>query len=379
MDVWFDSGSTHAAVLRERPELTWPADLYLEGTDQFRGWFQSSLLTSVAVFDRAPYRQVVTHGYIVDADGRKMSKSLGNAVPPQEIVDKYGADILRLWVSSSNYQEDVRVAPEMFRQMSDSYLKIRNTARFLLGNLNGFDPDAQMPAGELEPIDRWVLSRLNDLTAKVRDAYENYSFHAVFHALHNFCVADLSNFYLDVLKDRLYCDGGGPRLSAQTALFRLLYGLTRLMAPILCFTADEIFAYSPKPRGVDVRSVFLNDMPDCDASLALSGGEAAFWSRLIELRDAVNLELEKKRGEKLIGKSLEAAVTITADGEWYDQLKAFKDLHKIFIVSAVDLKKGAARVEVFPARGEKCARCWNYGEDVLSGLCPRCAEVVGGD
>ena len=373
MDVWFDSGSSYAAVLKARDYLSFPADLYIEGNDQYRGWFNSSLLTSVAVFDEAPYRQVVSHGMILDGEGKKMSKSLGNVIPPLEVVDRYGADILRLWVSSSNYQEDVRISEAMLKQLSESYLKIRNTARFLLGNLAGFDPNENIPYDELLPLDRWVLSRLNDLTQKIRAAYDSYTFHTVYHALHSFCVTDLSNFYLDIIKDRLYCDKGVPRKSAQTALYTLLNALTRLMAPILCFTAEEIYSYMPK---TDSGSVFLTDMPSYCESLKLSADENKFWDKIIELRDVVNLELEKKRGDGVIGKSLEAHIKLSLDPASYSLLKD-ADLKMLLIVSKVTLKEGdTVGVEVERAEGEKCSRCWCYDEEVKDELCPRCSGVL---
>jgi len=376
MDVWFDSGSSHTAVVKARSDQRYPADVYIEGNDQYRGWFNSSLTTAIAVYDSAPYKQVITHGMTQDGEGKKMSKSLGNIISPQEIIDKYGADILRLWVASSNYQEDMRLTQAMLGQFSESYLKIRNTARFLLGNLNGFDPNDKLPLDEMLPLDRWALSRLNDLTAKIRAAYDNYSFHIVAHALHNFCVTDLSNFYLDVIKDRLYCDEGTPRKSAQAALFILLDSLTRLMAPILCFTAEEIFSYSPKADGTDTRSVFLNDIPCFDAALKLTDAKTAFWDRIIELRDIVNLELEKKRTEKVIGKSLEAHITLTLDGASYELLKD-ADLKMLLIVSQVTLKKGdEIVVDVIHANGEKCSRCWCFDDEVKDELCPRCAKIV---
>lgn len=374
MDVWFDSGSSHTAVVKARDYLRFPADLYLEGGDQYRGWFNSSLLTSVAANNQAPYKQVVTHGWTVDGEGKKMSKSLGNTMLPHEIVDKYGADILRLWVSSSNYQEDVRISHAMFAQISESYLKIRNTARFLLGNLDGYDPKNPLPYNELLPLDRWVLSRLNELTQKVTAAYEVYTFHGVYHALHNFCVTDLSNFYLDIIKDRLYCEKGAPRKSAQTALYALLSGLTRLMAPILAFTAEEIFSFMPKVG--DTQSVFLTDMPVYDKELELPEAETAFWNKVIELRDIVNLELEKKRADKVLGKSLEASVTLTLDDAAYEMLKD-ADMKTLLIVSNVTLKKGdSVNVEVERASGDKCERCWCYDEDVTDGLCLRCSGVL---
>ena len=396
MDVWFDSGTSHASVL-ERPGQRWPADMYLEGGDQFRGWFQSSILTSVAAYDQAPYKSVVCNGWVVDGDGRKMSKSLGNGMEPSEVINRYGADLLRLWAASGNYHEDVRVSMAMFGQLSEVYLKMRNTARFLLGNLSDFDPvNDAVPYDKLEPLDKWALWRLNTLVKTVLESYERYSFHPVFNGLHNFCVTDLSNFYLDVLKDRLYCEkkDGLPRRAAQTALYRVLGGLTRLMAPILCFTAEEIYSHTAKTPGMDARSVFLNDMPEYDPSLELSQQDAAYWEKVTALRDAVNAELEKNRAAKTIGKSLEAAVTLTASGEWADFLNAAQDsLPALLIVSQVKTATGAGaggagegqgqipvKIGVEFAAGEKCPRCWNYSEDAAqganAGLCPRCASVL---
>ncbi|GHU96042.1 isoleucine--tRNA ligase [Clostridia bacterium] len=371
LDGWFDSGSSHAAVLHGQfPYLRYPADVYLEGPDQFRGWFQSSLLISVATRGIAPYKTVLTHGWVVDGEGRKMSKSLGNGMEPGEVVGKYGADILRLWVASGNYHEDVRVSHAMFGQLSEVYLKIRNTARFLLGNLKDFNPDSNIKI--TDPLDKWAVARLNELTKTIRESYDRYSFHPVFNALHNFCVLDLSNFYLDILKDRLYCGHDAERLGSQAALFKILDGITRLMAPILCFTADEIFSYSPHAEGTDPRSVFLNDMPGYDASLALSAAESEYWEKIIKLRTLVNAELEKARAAKIIGKSLEAAVTITTE----DELNA-AELPQLLIVSRVTLKRGAFKIEVAPAPGVKCPRCWNFSEQGDGdGLCPRCHDVI---
>ncbi|GHV06172.1 isoleucine--tRNA ligase [Clostridia bacterium] len=371
LDGWFDSGSSHAAVLHGQfPHLRYPADVYMEGPDQFRGWFQSSLLTSVATKGIAPYRTVLTHGWVVAGDGRKMSKSLGNGVEPGEVVAKYGADILRLWAASGNYHEDVRVSDDIFKQLSEAYLKIRNTARFLLGNLKDFDPNTAVKI--TDPLDKWAIAKLNDLTKTARESYDRFSFHPVFNALHNFCVIDLSNFYLDIRKDRLYCGSDAERLETQTVLFKILDDLTRLIAPILCFTADEIFSYSPHAENTDPRSVFLNDMPSYDPTLALSTEDADYWDKIIKLRAAVNAELEKARAAKVIGKSLEAAVTITTD----EQLK-LDDLPQLLIVSQVEVRRGAFGVEVKPASGVKCPRCWNYHtHGNADDLCPRCKDVV---
>lgn len=264
MDVWFDSGSSHAAVLDVRPELKWPADLYLEGADQYRGWFQSSLLTAVAWRGRAPYEAVLTHGWVVDGEGRAMHKSLGNAIAPDEVIKDYGADILRLWVASLDYRVDVRLSKDILKQLSEAYRKIRNTARFILGNLSDFDPDRDsVEYGQFEEIDRWALIRLDDIAAEVSEAYESFTFHEAFHRMHQFCVVDLSNFYLDVLKDRLYVEKADSvtRRAAQTAIYRILHALTRLIAPILAYTSEEIWSYLPHGKGDDLRSVLSTTCP----------------------------------------------------------------------------------------------------------------------
>ena len=398
MDVWFDSGSTHAAVLDGRSELAFPADVYLEGGDQYRGWFQSSMLTSIATKGVAPYKQILTHGWTVDGEGKAMHKSLGNAVGPEEVIKEYGADMLRLWVSSTDYTQDVRISPEIMKQLSQAYLKIRNTARYILGNLDGFEPDtASVPYAEMEGLDQWALSRFNTLVKEVRAAYERYEFHAVYRAIYNFCVVDLSNFYLDIVKDRLYCDGTDSRTrrSAQTAMFRILDGMTRMVAPILAFTSDEIWAAMPHSKEDNAESVLLNDMPAFDEALVLNETESAKWAALASLREEVNKALEAARAEKTIGKSLEAAVTLafTGEAEAVDNATAELDaaaLADLFIVSAVNRVEGeldgmksetlpGLTVKVTPATGEKCQRCWKFDEHVgEDGLCPRCHHVVNG-
>ena len=383
MDVWFDSGSTHAAVLDTRDYLSFPADLYLEGGDQYRGWFQSSMLTAIAAKGAAPYKQILTHGWTVDGEGKAMHKSLGNTVAPQEIIKDYGADMLRLWVSSTDYTQDVRISPEIMKQLSQAYLKIRNTARYMLGNLNGFDPDKDAVSyADMEALDKWALSRLNDLVKDVRTAYDRYEFHAVYRAVYNFCVVDMSNFYFDIIKDRLYCDNDALRRSAQTALYRVLDGMTRMVAPILAFTSDEIWAAMPHDASANAESGLLNDLPAYDPALALDGAEAARWTALAALREDVNKALEAARAEKTIGKSLEAAVVLhlTADQAALkgEDLAFLADL---FIVSKVTLGEDAegasAAVDVAPAAGRKCARCWKFHEEVGGDeLCPRCHAVV---
>ena len=386
MDVWFDSGSTWSAVCRERPELRWPVDMYMEGADQFRGWFQSSLLTSVATQGVAPYREVLCHGWVVDAQGKQMHKSAGNGMEPSEIIRDYGADIIRLWVASSDYTVDVRAGKEIFRQLSEAYRKMRNTARFMLGNISDFDPAKDMvDDDQLFEIDRWALEACNKLTATMRDAYEHYDFSRAYHALYNFCVIDMSNFYMDVIKDRLYCADDHARRCAQTALYRILVDFTKLLAPILCFTSQEIWSYIPKLPGMKDYVVF-EQMPEAKAD-ADEAFEAK-WARIMAIRDDVKKVLEQARADKTIGSALEASLTLYCSKEVYDFLNAIPmdELADLFIVSHVDLVEGEGGVKglveglgvsAAHAAGNKCLRCWKYettvGED---GLCPRCAKVL---
>ena len=386
MDVWFDSGSTWSAVCRERPELRWPVDMYMEGADQFRGWFQSSLLTSVATQGVAPYREVLCHGWVVDAQGKQMHKSAGNGMEPSEIIRDYGADIIRLWVASSDYTVDVRAGKEIFRQLSEAYRKMRNTARFMLGNISDFDPAKDMvDDDQLFEIDRWALEACNKLTATMRDAYEHYDFSRAYHALYNFCVIDMSNFYMDVIKDRLYCADDHARRCAQTALYRILVDFTKLLAPILCFTSQEIWSYVPKLPGMKDYVVF-EQMPE--AKPAADDAFTAKWDRIMAIRDDVKKVLEQARADKVIGSALEAGLTLYCSKEVYDFLNAIPmdELADLFIVSHVDLVEGEGGVKglveglgvsAAHAAGNKCLRCWKYettvGED---GLCPRCAKVL---
>ena len=386
MDVWFDSGSTWSAVCRERPELRWPVDMYMEGADQFRGWFQSSLLTSVATQGVAPYREVLCHGWVVDAQGKQMHKSAGNGMEPSEIIRDYGADIIRLWVASSDYTVDVRAGKEIFRQLSEAYRKMRNTARFMLGNISDFDPAKDMVDNDqLFEIDRWALEACNKLTATMRDAYEHYDFSRAYHALYNFCVVDMSNFYMDVIKDRLYCADDHARRCAQTALYRILIDFTKLLAPILCFTSQEIWSYIPKLDGMKDYVVF-EQMPEAKA--AADEAFEAKWDRIMAIRDDVKKVLEQARADKVIGSALEAGLTLYCSKEVYDFLNAIPmdELADLFIVSHVDLVEGEGGVKglveglgvsAAHAAGNKCLRCWKYettvGED---GLCPRCAKVL---
>ena len=386
MDVWFDSGSTWSAVCRERPELRWPVDMYMEGADQFRGWFQSSLLTSVATQGVAPYREVLCHGWVVDAQGKQMHKSAGNGMEPSEIIRDYGADIIRLWVASSDYTVDVRAGKEIFRQLSEAYRKMRNTARFMLGNINDFDPAKDMVADDqLFEIDRWALQACNKLTANLRDAYDHYDFSRAYHALYNFCVIDMSNFYMDVIKDRLYCADEHARRCAQTALYCILVDFTKLLAPILCFTSQEIWSYIPKLPGMKDYVVF-EQMPEAKAEA--DEAFTAKWDRIMAIRDDVKKVLEQARADKVIGSALEASLTLYCSKEVYDFLNAIPmdELADLFIVSHVDLVEGEGGVKglveglgvaAAHAAGNKCLRCWKYepsvGED---GLCPRCAKVL---
>ena len=393
MDVWFDSGVSHAATLRGRwPDQEWPCDLYLEGTDQYRGWFQSSLLTAVAWQGKAPYRTVCTHGWVVDGEGRKMSKSLGNGITPDEIIKDFGADILRLWVVSSDYHADIRISKDILKQLSEIYRKIRNTARYILGNLDDFDPDRDSVAdGDLTDLDRWALARLDALLARTGRAYEKFDFHIIFHALHNFCTIDMSNFYLDVIKDRLYVNKADDpsRRAAQTTIYRILRALTAAAAPIIPFTAEEIWGHIPVSKVYDQASVMFNELPK-PAAFA----DAAFmarWDQIIAVRNDANKALELARAEKRIGKSLEAKVVLYAGGQLLDFLKANEgELPGALIVSQVEIKEGEGPVkgeveglslEVLPADGEKCERCWVFSETVggcaeHKTLCARCAGII---
>ena len=396
MDVWFDSGSTWAAVANERDYLKYPADVYLEGGDQYRGWFQSSMLTSIACNGVAPYKQIITHGWTVDGEGKVMHKSLGNAVSPDDVLSQYGADILRLWVASAEYTQDMRISPEILKQLSQAYLKIRNTARFMLGNLDGFDPDHQVSAEQMLDLDRWAVSRLGKLAQTCRGAYDGYDFHIAYRAIYNFCVVDMSNFYLDIIKDRLYCGDAHQRASAQTALYTILDGMTRLMAPILAFTSDEIWEVMPHRSTDNAESVVLNDMPDADPAFTLTEAEEERWESVMALRDDVNKALELARSEQGVKKNQDADLTLSFTGEGWKRFEALgmdeHDLAAICIVSAVTVAQGEGEgyrgeffegltVKVAPAAGEKCPRCWNHdvhiGEDAEHPeLCPRCARVV---
>ncbi len=394
MDVWFDSGSTHTAVLEVKEGLRYPADLYLEGNDQYRGWFQSSLLTAIAARGEAPYKTVITHGMIVDESGEKMSKSKGNGISPQDIIKTYGADVLRLWVASADYRTDMHISENILKQLSEAYRKIRNTARYILGNIHDFEPDRNAVAvSDMLEIDRFILSRLNRVIEKVLAGYRNYEFHSVYHAIHNFCVVDLSNFYLDVIKDRLYTEKADSvaRRSAQTAMYRILDALVRLLAPVLAYTSEEIWSYMPHGKEDATEFVLLNDMPKVDD--AVEDQELiSRWEKLLAVRADVSKALEEARAAKVIGHSLGALVNIYADGELYDLLLGTNELlatyfivSKVLVHKATDAPADAASGEtgisvlVSQAPGEKCERCWMFSETVGKDaehktLCARCAE-----
>ena len=396
LDGWFDSGSTHIASLRLDDAQNWPSDIYLEGADQYRGWFQSSLLTSVgALGGGAPFKKCLTHGWVVDGEGKAMHKSLGNGVDPADLIRDFGADIVRLWAASADYRADVRCSKEIFKQLSQTYLKFRNTARYCLGNLAGFDADNLVSPEEMLELDRWAVTKLNSLIETAFKAYDNYEFHILTHAINDFCVVELSNFYLDILKDRLYCESkdGLKRRSAQTALYLIVDAMARMYAPILAYTADEIWQAMPHRKEDDVRNIVLNDMVKPYEAYALDADTMAKWDTLMALRSDVNGVLESARAEKRIGKALEAAVALSAEDEAAKAaLDAVKDMElmELFIVSKVTLEKTDAEavcgkgtnfpgltVQVMNAPGEKCPRCWMHSEAAnAEGLCPRCAKVM---
>ena len=391
MDVWFDSGVSHTAVLDQYDELSSPADLYLEGADQYRGWFQSSLLTSVVYKGKAPYKAVCTHGWVVDGQGKTMHKSLGNGIDPSEITDQYGADILRLWVASSDYHSDIRISKDILSQLSDAYKKIRNTARYILGNLGeiengGFNPETDMvDDSQLTALDKWALIRLDNLIDKVNEGYNAFDFHIVFHAIHNFCAVDMSSFYLDAIKDRLYCEEKNSvlRRSAQTAMYRILSAVARLIAPIITYTAEEIWEFMPHSSTDDKESVFFNQMPE-KSSLTANDAFIARWNEIYSVREEVNKLLEEKRNAKIIGKPLEAKVIINCStDEAVDKFNEMADdIKTVLIVSEVEVVKADTdSFEVAKADGCKCERCWSYSKTVGESsehptLCARCAGVV---
>jgi isoleucyl-tRNA synthetase len=396
MDVWFDSGSSHAAVLESWPGLEWPSTMYLEGSDQHRGWFQSSLLTAVATRGRAPYREVLTHGFVVDGEGRKMSKSLGNGMDPMEVINEYGADILRLWVASADYKTDVRISPKILKQLTEVYRKIRNTARFMLGNLYDFDPETdKVEYHRLPDLDKWALLKGQQLRDRVINAYREYEFHVLFHAIHNFCVVEMSNFYLDVIKDRMYTfrPDSEQRRAAQSVMYDLLLLLVKLIAPVLTFTAEEIWQYLPGDKSKREISVQLETMPDARPEY-LNGLIERKYAKMLEVRYEVSRALEKARMDKVIGHSLDASVDLYADQQLFEFLQSVEnELPTLLIVSQVRLHRpeeqvpdGAAEgedlkglwVSVSQAEGQKCERCWNYSTSVGQwkehpGICAKCA------
>ena len=385
LDGWFDSGSTHFASM-QKDQGFWPATVYMEGLDQYRGWFQSSLLTAVGALGQgAPFKECVTHGWTVDGEGKAMHKSLGNGVDPADIFKKYGADLIRLWAGSADYHVDVRCSDSIFKQLSQSYLKFRNTARYCLGNLDGFDPNRLVAPQDMLELDRWAVTKLNRLIRRCFAAYNEYEFHSVSHAINDFCVVDLSSFYLDIIKDRLYCEekDGLSRRSAQTALFLILDTITKIFAPILAFTCDEIWLAMAHREGDDPRNILLNQMNKPFTDYALDNAAMDRWERIIQVRDGVNAALEAARNEKKVGKSLEAGISLTVpDSDAFLAEMDPGELADLLIVSQAEVKTGGElAVSVSPAAGEKCERCWKHhlkvGEDKNHpALCPRCARVV---
>lgn len=389
MDVWFDSGSTHQSVLVERG-LPYPADLYLEGADQYRGWFQSSLLTSVAINGIAPYKQVLTHGWTVDGQGKKMSKSLGNGISPQDVIKEYGADILRLWVLSSDYQSDVSLSKDILKQITEVYRKMRNTARYILGNTSDFDPDKDMVSyNELQEIDKYALLKLNDLVRKCTESYENYDFHEAYQAINVFCVTDMSSFYLDIIKDRLYTAKANSkeRRAAQTTMYIILDSLVRMLAPLTSFTAEEIWKYMNKSKNEKVESVMLTIYPEVNSQYENEELRAK-WEKIVKIKEIVSKKLEEARAEKIIGHSLNAKVTLFAEGDLYKFIKENKELlQTVFIISNLEVEENQRSneeklgVKIEQAEGEKCERCWMYsttvGEDKENPtICHRCSEAL---
>lgn len=400
LDVWFDSGSSHEGVLGSHPELGWPYTVYLEGSDQYRGWFHSSLLVGLGTRNAAPYQQVITHGFVVDESGRKMSKSVGNTVEPQTIIKQSGAEVLRLWVAMVDYREEVRIGSHILKRIIEAYRKIRNTLRILVANLYDFEPSADaIPLDKLCEVDRYALARYGEVATRVLGAYDRYEFQAVVHTLNNYLTVDLSSFYIDISKDRLYTFGPGSsaRRSAQTVIHTIVDGLTRLLAPILPVTCDDLWRHLPS---VPADSVHLSDFPTNIESL-IDQKIVDRWTRLLALRDAVNGELEKLRQNKVVGTSLEATVTLTTDGDLGDMLETYQDeLPALFITSAVSVKRalpledqrtegvyrdqtGSARIEVDHVNGAKCPRCWRWVLPPEAGLattetqvCERCADAL---
>ena len=396
LDVWFDSGVTHFTVMGQRDELGYPADLYLEGSDQHRGWFQSSLKTAIAMNGSAPYRQVLTHGFYVDAEGRKMSKSLGNTVAPKKIYQEYGADILRLWVAATDYRGEMTVSDEIFKRVADSYRRIRNTARFMLANLNGFDPATDSVAvEEMLALDKWIMRKCQELRGQVMEHYSGYNFLNVYQKVHNFCVIELGGFYLDIVKDRQYtCKPDSlARRSTQTAMHYLVQQLAKVIAPILSFTADEIWQNIPGQRA---ESVFLSEFTEGDLDIPESQQlPDSFWQQLMDVKSAVNKELENQRAQKIVGSGLGAEVTLYCSDELAAKLGQLgEELRFALIVSAVqiapidaageavvDTELSGLKLSIKPSQYEKCERCWHHSESVGSNskhqtLCARCVSNI---
>ena len=396
MDVWFDSGSSHKAVLETRDNLSWPAQVYLEGTDQYRGWFNSSLLTAVATEGRAPYNEVITNGFTVDKKGNKMSKSQGNVVSPHKVIDQYGADILRLWVASSDFKNDVKVSDNILKQNSEAYRRIRNTYRFILGNISDFDSDADyVDYEERRELDRWIMIRLQDLIKKITSAFEKYEYHRVYHDVHNFCTVEMSSLYMDITKDRLYTDATDSlsRRSAQSTLYDIMMALVITLAPILPHTSEEVWQFLPEKMKSE-ESVFLTDWPEVKEAY-YDQELTAKWDKLLALRKDVSKALELARSEKKIGNSLEAMVELKASSKEQKELLEgeIDQLADLFIVSQAELndelqaenvhqgEESSVLVKVSEARGDKCDRCWKYDETVgeleeHEDICQRCADVI---
>jgi isoleucyl-tRNA synthetase len=399
LDVWFDSGTTHDSVLATRDELGRPADLYLEGSDQHRGWFQSSLLTAVAITGEAPYREVLTHGFTVDAEGHKMSKSRGNVIAPQKVFDSLGADILRLWVASSDYRSEMTISDEVLKRVADSYRRIRNTTRYLLGNLDDFTAAQALPYAQMLSLDQWALRLAASVDAEMKACYSRYQFHQIYQRLHQFCAVEMGGFYLDVLKDRLYTTRAGSRarLSAQTVMHHILESLVRWVTPILSFTGEEIWQHMSGQREESVLlATWYEGLPAADVE-AGEGLDDEFWSDIIAVRSEVGKQLESLRADGKIGSSLDASATLYCDEVWLGKLRQIADeLHFVFITSAAhivplseapgdasDTGIEGVRLTVSALEAEKCVRCWHRREDVGQHaehpeLCGRCIENVDG-
>ncbi|MFC1695896.1 class I tRNA ligase family protein, partial [Pseudomonadota bacterium] len=398
LDVWFDSGVSHRCVLDERKELERPAQLYLEGSDQHRGWFQSSLLSSVAMHGEAPYRQVLTHGFVVDAEGKKMSKSVGNVVSPQKVMNSLGADVMRLWVAAADYRGEMSVSDEILKRVSDSYRRIRNTARFLLGNLDGFTPDQALEPADMLPLDRWAVDCAAQLQEQVKLAYDDYQFLQVYQKVHNFCAFEMGAFYLDILKDRLYTTGYDslPRKSAQTAMYHILEALTRWVAPVLSFTAEEIHQYVPGQRS---DSIFLETWYDGLFEMDDAEAKRERWRRIIQVRDAVSKSIEIVRRDGKAGSSLAVEVDLWLSGPLREAIDSLGDELRFVLLTSearvaesdtapeeaerVSLDEGELALLVTPSPHQKCVRCWHYREEVGSDpehpeICGRCIENVSG-